>query len=585
MAFTKPESFDGLGLEDLRALSEEALADAREILATDDKDLTDEQIALAEALMADSAEIDAHMNEVEAAEQARTDRLAALRAQTSEEPAPADEGDVPEAETPDENDEGVEPDEAESKTPKEVVVASATTPKNPPRRTVAVAQSRAPEVIVDNADAELPTIIAAANVPGYASGSELDGFSAMAEAFVSRARSFGGRNEEGLDPGIYTMSESAQHFGVAKIKKPETEFETGMDQPLDKQMETIMAAAREHRLPGGSLVAAGGWCAPSEIWYDSFLRLEDGNAGLLSIPEVTARRGGINFTKGPDFATLYGNANFGFTQTEAQAIADTAKPCYAVVCPPFTEVRLDAVGFCITAGILTNAAYPELIRRVLELALVGQRRRVNAYTISKIVAFAGAAVNHVEVGGTAGRTATTSDVLDALTIQALRLRYTYLMSPDTTIEVILPVWAKEILRADLSRRNGVDKLAVSDAELNTFFSVRGLSVQYVYDFQDFNAGAAGTAGGTATWVGFPTVLNAVLYPAGAFVRLTADVIDLDAIYDSVNIKNNNYTAAFFEEGVAVANVGATAVQVSIAINVNGSAGFPAVNAGTGVTIP
>ena len=40
MAFTKPESFDGLGLEDLRALSEEALADAREILATDDKDLT-----------------------------------------------------------------------------------------------------------------------------------------------------------------------------------------------------------------------------------------------------------------------------------------------------------------------------------------------------------------------------------------------------------------------------------------------------------------------------------------------------------------------------------------------------------------
>ena len=464
-------------------------------------------------------------------------------------------------------------------------MASAPAPKNPPRRTVAIAQTKAPEVVVDS-NVELPTIVAAANVPGYASGAELDGFQAMAEAFVSRARGFGGRNEEGLDPGIYTMSEKAQHFGVAKIKKPETEFETGMDQPLDAQMETVLAAAREHRLPGGSLVAAGGWCAPSEIWYDSFLRLEDGNAGLISLPEVTARRGGINFTKGPDFATLYGNANFGFTQTEAQAIADTPKPCYAVVCPPFTEVRLDAVGFCITAGILTNAAYPELIRRVLELALVGQRRRINAYTISKIVAFAGAAINHVEVGSaTAGRTATTSDVLDALVIQALRLRYTYLMGPDTTIEVILPVWAKEVLRADLSRRNGVDKLAVSDAELNSFFSVRGLSVQYVYDFQDFNAGAAGTAGGTATWVGFPTVLNAVLYPAGAFVRLTADVIDLDAIYDSTNIKQNNYTAAFFEEGVAVANVGATAVQVSIAINVNGSSGFPAVNAGTGVTIP
>ena len=580
--FKKPETFEGLDLDALRALSAEAIADAQAIMATDDADLTDEKIAEAEELMAASAEIDQEVEVRETADAERTAKIAALRDATKDpEPEPPAEEVV--VEEP--NEEAEEPEGAEAETKKEVVVASAPAPKNPPRRTVAMASTKAPEVIVQDSQ-ELPTIVAAANVPGYASGAELDGFQAMAEAFVSRARGFGGRNEEGLDPGIYTMSESAQHFGVAKIKKPATEFETGMDQPLDQQMQTIMDAAREHRLPGGSLVAAGGWCAPSEIWYDSFLRLEDGNAGLLSIPEVTARRGGINFTKGPDFATLYANANFGFTQTEAQAIADTAKPCYAVVCPPFTEVRLDAVGFCITAGILTNAAYPELIRRVLELALVGQRRRINAYTISKIVAFAGTAINHVEVGSaTAGRTATTSDVLDALTIQALRLRYTYLMSPDTTIEVILPVWAKEVLRADLSRRNGVDKLAVTDAELNSFFSARGLSVQYVYDFQDFNAGAAGTAGGTATWVGFPTVLNAVLYPAGAFVRLTADVIDLDAIYDSVNIKNNNYTAAFFEEGVAVANVGATAVQVSIAINVNGSSGFPAVNSGTGVTIP
>jgi len=575
--FEKPETFEGLELDALRALSAEAIADAQAIMAADDADLTDEKIAQAEELMAASAEIDAEVASREAVDAERAAKIAALRDATSKDPAPEEpeEGDAEDAaeseEAAEESDEGAEAD-----TKKEVVVASAPAPKNPPRRTVAIAQSKAPDVVIDNS-APMPTIIAAANVPGYASGAELDGFQAMAEAFVSRARSFGSRNEEGLPTGIYQMSESAQHFGVAKIKKPETEFETGMDQPLDQQMETILAAAREHRLPGGSLVAAGGWCAPSEIWYDSFLRLEDGNAGLLSIPEVVARRGGINFTKGPDFATLYGNANFGFIQTEAQAIADTAKPCYAVVCPPFTEVRLDAVGFCITAGILTNAAYPELIRRVLELALIGQRRRINASTISRIVTAAGAAINHVEVGAANG--ATTSDVLDALVIQALRLRYTYLMNPDTTIEVILPVWAKEVLRADLSRRNGVNHLAVSDAELNSFFSVRHLSVQYVYDFQNFDSTASGT------WTAFPTTLNAVLYPAGAFVRLTADVIDLDAIYDSTGVKQNNYTAAFFEEGMAVANVGGTAVQVAIALNVKGSSGYPAVGAGTGVTIP
>jgi hypothetical protein len=81
--------------------------------------------------------------------------------------------------------------------------------------------------------------------------------------------------------------------------------------------------------------------------------------GILSLPEVNVTRGGIKFTKGPQWADIYGN--IGFTQTEAQAIAGTTKPCYEVTCPTFTDVRLDAVGLCIKAPILTNAAYPEVV--------------------------------------------------------------------------------------------------------------------------------------------------------------------------------------------------------------------------------
>jgi len=573
MKFEMPESLADLDLDALRTLSESAMTEARSLLAKDDTALDAKQIEEIETLMGFSATIDSEVEtrETEAADRAA--KIAALREQAATDPEDAEKEPVEEPgddeEPEEEPTEDPEADEAEANK-KEVVVASA----NKTRRTVAIAQKNAPEPEAPEGS-ELPTIVAAANVPGLAQGADIEDFTALAEAFASRARGFGGRNEEGLPTGVYKMSESAAHFGVAKIKKPRADFETGMDQPLDKQMETVLAAAKEGRLQGGSLVAAGGWCAPSEIWYDSFLRLEDANAGLLSIPEVTARRGGINFTKGPDFATLYADTDFGFIQTEAQAISGTEKPCYAVECPPFTEVRLDAVGFCLTAGILTNAAYPELIRRVLELALVGQRRRINASTIARINTAAGTAINYVEVGGANG--ATTSDVLDALTIQALRLRYQYTMSPSTTIEVILPVWAKEVLRADLSRRNGVGMLAVTDAELAAFFAVRGLAVQYVYDFQNFATGNSGT------WTAFPTTLQAILYPAGAFVRLTADVIDLDAIYDSTNISTNTYTAAFFEEGMAVANVGGTAVKVEIALNVKGSSGFPAVGAGSGVT--
>jgi len=241
-------------------------------------------------------------------------------------------------------------------------------------------------------------------------------------------------------------------------------------------------------------------------------------------------------------------------QTETEAEAGTPKPCYAVECPPFTEVRLDAVGFCITAGVLTNAAYPELISRVLELAVVGHARSVNAATIAKISALIGAAVDHAEIG------ATTSDVLDALSLQASRLRYQYSMSPNATIEAVLPIWAKEIFRSDLSRRTGVDLINVSDAQISSYLGARGVSAQYVYDYQDL------VTGNTGAWTSWPDTLEVMLYPAGAFVRLTTDVIDLGTIYDSVGLSTNTYTAAFFEEGLAVANTCGSGVKVSIDVS-------------------
>jgi hypothetical protein len=564
--FKKPETFEGLDLDALRALSAEAIADAQAIMATDDADLTDEQIAQAEALMADSAEIDTLVVEREAADTARAEKIAALRGATKDstpvEDTPAEE------EEPEEDAEESADAEAEQK---EVVVAAAPAPK-PARRTVAIAQTKAPEVEAPERR-ESATLVASADVPGFSNGQELADLTEVASAFLARSRSFNQGQMNGqkeMKPGIYGLSDKAQRFGVAKIRKPDNEFTTGMDEPLDKQYDTIMAAAKESRLPGGSLVAAGGWCAPSETLYD-FCSLET-TEGLLSIPEVTARRGGINFTKGPDFAALLADADFGFIQTEAQAEAGTVKPCYAVECPPFTEVRLDAVGFCITAGLLTNAAYPELVRRVLELAIVGQARRLNAQTISRISTIIGAAVNYVEVG------ATTSDILDALVIQAVRLRTMYAMSPNATIEVILPVWAKEIFRADLSRRTGVDLLAVTDADIQRYLGVRNLSVQWVYDYQPFNTTATGA------WTSFPDVLEAMLYPAGAFVRLGLPVVDLDTVYDHELLTTNTYTAAFFEEGFAIANTCGTGVKVSIDISsVEGNTG--AANVGETVVTP
>ena len=571
MAFVKPESFEGLSIEALRKLNDEALAEGRDLVAKG-TDLTDAEIAEAEGLMSASKEIESEIEAREAAEAERASRLDAIRdgfaAPAEVEAVEEEAAEIPAAED--------EEDEAEAESEMEVVVASA-----PARRTVSTAVNKAPkpEPVVEEVEEDTPmvSLIAAADIPGYTSNQDLGSMLEVSKAFQARSRSFTGASKGRVktevmstEGNVYRLSSEHRRFGVAQIQKPEAEFAIADRMDAQDQYDMVMAAAKEARLPGGNLVAAGGWCAPSEQLY-GFCELET-VSGLLSLPSVQANRGGISFTKGPSYADLA--ATWGFLQTEAQAEAGTAKDCYEIECPPWDETRLDAVGFCVTAPVLTNAAFPELVNRVLQIGTVAHAHKVNAYLINRISTLIGAAINWTEVGGS------TSDILDAAELQAERLRYTYSLAPGATIEAVFPIWARGAIRADVGRRLNIENpLNVSDAAIAAWFSVRGIAVQWVYDYQPL------ATTNTGTWTAWPTTLEFMMYPAGSYTKLEKSVLDLDTIYDSVGLGTNVYTAAFFEEGVAVANTCAGGVKVSVALDTQGATGFPAVGAGTGVTIP
>lgn len=578
MAFKKPDSFEGLSLDDLRKLNDEALAEGRALVAKDGE-LTIEEIAAAEALMGASKEIEQEIERVEAAEADRVSRIDALRKGLAE-PAAEDPAPKAEEENPEDGDGDADSDkdsaDADAKE-KEVVVAAA------PTKTVSRAARQAPKEDAPKGDADSDadttprvTLIASANIPGIAADTEFADMLAVAGAFQSRSKGFAG-NARGdkpriLAPNTFGLSDRHQRFGVAQIRKPENEFTLTERMSAQDQYDIVMAAATESRLPGGSLLAAGGWCAPSEQIY-GFCELET-VSGLLSIPSVTARRGGISFTKGPDYATLA--ATWGFLQTEAQAEAGTEKVCYEIECPDWTEVRLDAIGFCVTAPVLTNAAFPELINRVLQIGAVAHAHKVNASIISRISTMIGTAINWTEVGGA------TSDILDAAELQAERLRYTYSLAPEATLEAVFPIWARGAVRADVGRRLNIENpLNVTDQAINAWFAVRRINVQWVYDYQPLVATTGGAA--TASWTAWPTTVEFMMWTPGAYTKLEKDVIDLDTIYDSVGLSTNVYTAAFFEEGIAVANTCGGGVKVQVALNTRGATGFPAVGTGEGVT--
>jgi hypothetical protein len=340
-------------------------------------------------------------------------------------------------------------------------------------------------------------------------------------------------------------TEDLRKFGVASIKRPYPE-ELTIDRGSD-DMEVLYRAMDESRLEGGSLTAAAGWCAPSETLYD--LCAQETAEGILSIPEVNVKRGGIKYTTGPDFSAIY--SGVGFLQTEAQAIAGNTKACYEVPCPSFTDVRLDAIGLCIKVPILLNSAYPEVTNRIMSGAMIAHQHKVNASVISRMVTLAGTANAVKDFGGTAQNTLANLELL------ADRLRQKYVLSMNQTMEVVLPFWIKAAIRSDLSLRTGTDVQAITDQVINAHFAARKLKVQFVYDWQALTD--------YATTEGYPATYQALIYPSGTFIKGTTDVINLSAVYDAASLAVNTYTGLFFEEGLLVAKMCNEAMLVTMAV--------------------
>lgn len=329
-----------------------------------------------------------------------------------------------------------------------------------------------------------------------------------------------------------------QQFSVAMIRRPFTDdLMVTSDDP--GHVDTVLHRAMdETRLPQGSLVASGGWCAPSETIYD--LCSLESTDGMLSLPEIGISRGGIRFTQGPDFSDFYNNTGFCYTEEEDEAgdydgDGGGSKPCFKVDCPDFDEARLNVCGTCISAGLLQARGYPEMIARTTQGAMVAHAHRVNANVISSLVAGSDAVVIP---GPQAGATA---PLLTSIELQVEAVKYAHRMARNASLEGVFPYWVRGVIRADLARRLGVDLIDVPDTRIDAWFRERGINPQYVYDWQDLNTEApSGTA--------YPESVDFLLYPAGTWVKGTSDVISLDTVYDSTMLGTNDYTALFFEEG-------------------------------------
>lgn len=461
---------------------------------------------------------------------------------------------------------------------------------------------------------------------------------------------------EGLDVGVGThidfeqagaaLNKRLQTFNMAQYENAQAAGRqissqaplVQLNRPIDPELqirsndpdhvrEVFERASDESRLPGGSLVAAGGWCAPSTPMYD-LLDTGESRDGILSIPEVGVPRGGLSFTTGPDFADLFAaiqNGTIGFSFTEEDDVNGLYASGTTAAFPTSTAVTVGQT-FLVGGAILrvtvagttaSSAPTPPaqiggtvvsgtatLVRR--ETANVAGNKNcykvtcppfqeyrldvdglcitagllqsrgfpeVLADTLRKVVIghdhyLNGKMIAQMAAGSTpvtlpATQAGTAAPVLTAIELQVESYRYARRLARTVTLEAVFPFWIRGAIRSDLSRRLGVDLIDVPDSRIDAWFRARGINPQFVYNWQPIS----GTAGSVTAW---PTTVSFMLYRAGTWIRGAADVITVDTLYDSMLLGQNNFTALFTEEGWFVAKRGQDSRLITTSLTADGA---------------
>jgi hypothetical protein len=392
--------------------------------------------------------------------------------------------------------------------------------------------------------------------PGYQPGRV--GFAELGRAIDSVGK--GSRRARSAD-AVARGSYFAQ--SLARLKR---------DVPLIQESHALVAAIEsatdERKLKGGSLTAAGGWCAPSEQLYD-FCDVPNAT-DLISVPEITINRGGVRWPVEPDLSEIFDSFQFFFTEPELEAVGPDGQPtavkeCVDIPCPDeFEELRLNVVGYCVEAGILMTQGWPELITWFMQSLAQEHLRAISRRTILDIVNGSGAPLvidPTIQVGA-------TSSALNSLALMATNLRLDKGLTRTATIEGIAPSWFFEVLRADLAMMEGDGGRNVSDAEINSWLSARNIALQFVGDWQTRGVGQPGNLN-TLAW---PGAVDVVLYPAGTWFRAMSNVIELGVMYPKEQLQVNRYTRFFTEDAIAVGKRCNKSVVVRIPLCVSGGVG-------------
>lgn len=420
------------------------------------------------------------------------------------------------------------------------------------------------------------TIIAAADLASFPNGSVLT-YESIGKAFEDRTRSYPGMAKTGAKG-------RAQHALATIVRNfPENQVVFEGDSHAGAYAKLKTTSDNWGRSNADlSVVAANGWCTPSMPDYSTCNPITA--AGLLSLPEMILRRGGLLHNQGLVFTNFFGGDTVlpitGYNiLTEAQVIADTAKTFIEIPCPDFVDDRLNIAALCLTGSLLQNRSYPEFVSEFVQGSIAALAHLVNREVVNEIETGSTAVnLSTVDPWGTDGTV--WSQLMAVIDFAATDIRTTYRTTLTQTVDFVFPQWVLQALRSDWLRRNATHTEELTDQMISAALSRRNARVQWIYDWQDAFDPANGAGAIPATnQMGHatppfnnPTNVTFLAYLPGTWVLGRLDVIRLDTVYDSTLLAQNQVTQLFMEDGFKPMRMCQISRAYTVTICASGSTG-------------
>ncbi len=407
-------------------------------------------------------------------------------------------------------------------------------------------------------------ITAGADIPGYTAGSTINDMSEVASAMEKRLHSL--RRVNGGDGEQHIVASLTTNYPEARTLTTDAESN-------NLKINSVVGPE--------AIVASGGHAAPFAVKYDIFgLGSTTDRPVRDALPRFQADRGGIRFVTPPSLVsynsgTVYNYANAVGTWTAAADLAydpeadpaDAVKNSLTVTAAQETTVSTDAITLQLQFGNLMTRAYPELIARHNELALVQHARHAELNLLSKIATGSTAVNAHAATTEAASLIGFARDFLVQIRKAAVAYRSRHRIDAGTRLKAIVPAWIFDAMAADLAlNMPGDGSLGVGEAEIKGYLAGSNVDMVASVDLNSFGA----QQGSAAKLLEFPDSITWYLFAEGTFLFLDGGTLDLGIIRDSSLVGTNDYKM-FVETFENVAKVGIESLAITSAISINGVA--------------